>query len=834
MPKFIETEITNKEKNERYYDFIFEINNIKHMNNMVPVRLTFSFSKNKIYHNYKLEMALRQRFLSFWFSDCKFSCLESSESSENEVSPTETERFTDIIDNCSVDSERYKAPYILTDDQIKDIASGKKQSRMLCDMIAVSLSPVVNRRGYEFNPETWNHRKGDAFNMTAESAFDNPPSVFPNGEVFDYSGLYGKRSIGFKLEKGKEFYRFRKKKESVDYYHNMEVLLFPEFLRFFAKVFDFCKFDVDKDGNPIVKESNCGAGCNVGYKLGLFGADSKDNNRGYVAIEAFDPELALAEKEAKDEFRKKRVNEVKDSDKDVKKSDDDYKTDSAYAAEFCKNNPEFANYRFRISNYIRQKVYIKLSGDAVQVLRERGLLFRFLVTLYQYFRDPQFTMLDMTVDLFNYGYRPIDYVNLYKKDQIITRSSIQVIGDPKNPTLYVGKYKTGESTIIMYDKKLETSAKASATKEKADEPELADAVEYNESNTHLRVELHLSRKYARATNTMNYIMGLLWTQINYEKPDGLFDDTFFFDGLKAKEFELSKIFWSRFSAVMLSTVEKKVRFLEKPRKKRNNVRIKTHKIWQDVLDAIGSVPADFMNKRPEVTLDARIDHYIETGIGGKKLFYDIIANYGVDKFHDVNDLRMEKIKKDFKRDMGIDPAMITPADKEIDTDEYTIQELRAKNEKDDDEAYVLDSDAEVFGYKSKLISDVEKYFLDMVNDARAHEKISIDYALKLKRVFYEEKYQGIVSTIANTSYPELQALEFNDVLQLCDISTPEKRINERVANRVKKTKEKADELRVKYEQDEQKLNYELGNLRDEFYADLELDDDDRYLFDDGI
>lgn len=252
------------------------------------------------------------------------------------------------------------------------------------------------------------------------------------------------------------------------------------------------------------------------------------------------------------------------------------------------------------ANYIRQKISMKISGDGLQELRNKNTLVRFLKRLYLTF-DCETTMFDATCDMFNYGLKPDDFIELYKKEQYTGRSKVNSFGDVFNPTAYIGAYK-GARTIMLYDKLQESHDKG-----QSDEPEIIKALEECKGDW-FRLEQHFSRDQNEAAQAFNEIM--------FDIVNSQFDD------------DIEAMFYSKLSNMLKQFVSQKCRFLSTKRKDRNNTRIKTHKKWQTILDVISDTQSDFAFSRPVLTLEERKNNFMYRSIGGNNLFKDIIKEEG--------------------------------------------------------------------------------------------------------------------------------------------------------------------------------------------------------------
>lgn len=255
----------------------------------------------------------------------------------------------------------------------------------------------------------------------------------------------------------------------------------------------------------------------------------------------------------------------------------------------------------RFDNYLRQKINIKLTGDGLQYLRSQGNLVKYILKLYELFPSDA-TMFDVALDLFNYNQIPRYYFKQHEKKRYLSRSTLNIFGDADNMTVYIGEFK-GARTIMMYDKLQE-----SRDSEKSDEPELVKVLEETEGDW-FRLEQHFSNNRREAEQAFGYIV---YTMLQEREPG---DD-------------LDRRFIDLLSAFLRKSVEEKCRFLSEPRKERNNIRIKTDKKWDEILNAIETVDIDFAFMRPEVTLEQRMKNFKYKSIGGNQFHLDVIEGLG--------------------------------------------------------------------------------------------------------------------------------------------------------------------------------------------------------------
>lgn len=296
-------------------------------------------------------------------------------------------------------------------------------------------------------------------------------------------------------------------------------------------------------------------------------------------------------------------------------------------------------------NYVRQKVAMKLTGDGLQVLRAKGVLVPFLLRLYLNF-ECNVTMFDIALDMFNYKVEPQDFARLYRQNKYLGKSTVNGMDDLKRPTVYIGKYK-GARTIMLYDKLLENKETG-----KSDEPEILEALEKS-NGSWLRVEQHYERSQKEAKQAFDFLM---------------------IDVIRAKD-SIDEVFSKTMSKFMRQQVENKCRFLSQKRQERNNSRIKTHKKWETILNAISETKSDFAFERKEPTLEERMHNFKVNGIGGgSALRNDILAEKGSlglkTFFLEVAEYAYEQFKKEHE----------TEEDREI-AEMLDIRKEKAKRKK---------------------------------------------------------------------------------------------------------------------------------------------------------
>ena len=448
-----------------------------------------------------------------------------------------------------------QVPKSLSEQWLDAISRGKQKNRLLIDWFSVSLSPIIA-------PCHWklieNHR-GD----TLDEYIKVPTDYSGDPEIL---GTYYKRGE-LKL---------------MTHYFNMKFMTPDEFFEWFFKEFDFLDVARNEDGTLKFEDVGGGQGFNAGRAYEIFSSDrgnGEDVKNPKLIFRYFDP--------------------YKTEGKHIE--GDNYKAKSAYT----KNKAE--------ANYVRQKINMTLSGNALQGLREHGVFMHFFRYLYKCFRDPVVTRFDGTLDLFNYGFKPKYFADLAEKNKYLGRSRLNVAGNIHNPSVYIGAFKKSR-TIMIYDKQAENKDKT-----EADEPALLDAVNALDTNTWTRCEQVFTSHEDEANQVFNRLIGDTWLDETHEvRKDDESGYCEFIGGL---------------GTILKTTFDKKCRFLKKPKKDKNNERIGTDKNWQLILDKLSEADSGFTFNRPKLTLDERYDNFIYRSLGGPKLFadiYDVKGEAGLD------------------------------------------------------------------------------------------------------------------------------------------------------------------------------------------------------------
>lgn len=255
-------------------------------------------------------------------------------------------------------------------------------------------------------------------------------------------------------------------------------------------------------------------------------------------------------------------------------------------------------------NYLRQKINIKFEGDGLQTLRTWGVLGEFLQRLWEIF-EPSVTMFDDTIDMFNYDFKPRYFAELADDEPNPPKYIGPVLstnGDRNKPTVYIGAQK-GARTIMMYDK-----AQEIGDKKNLDEPKLFSALK-NAGNVGnwFRLEQHFNTDQKEAqqvfNNLMKYVSAVPTSEANSE---------------------LTK----RLSMILKKFVPSKCRFLSKPRTKDHTNRIPNDKNWDIILETIPETLADFCFVRNELTIDEKIENFVNHGIGGTNFFKEVLLIKG--------------------------------------------------------------------------------------------------------------------------------------------------------------------------------------------------------------
>lgn len=433
-------------------------------------------------------------------------------------------------------------------DALNSIKKHEKKERILVDWISVSLSPLVSTSGFKLV-------HSDDGNIKVPADFDPDPEFVQLYSDNDYTHTE------------KIFKR----------YNNLEVKQPDDFFDWFFDIFNFLDVEKDSAGNYVYEEVGAGKGYNAGRMYKIFSHDKNEGENVELAklhFRFFDPN-------------------------DEKVLTKEYRSRSAYVEDPA------------VANYIRQRISLSLTGNALQALREHDVFFKFIFKLYRFFLEPSVTRFDATLDLFNYGFKPKYFFNLYNKNRYLSRSRMNVVGDADNPTIYIGQFKQSR-TLMIYDKVAENKDKY-----EADEPELLEAVESNSKNTWVRFEQIFTGKQKEATQVFDHLVGDLWLN----------------DMLYTNSDDVEHVFYGRLAGLLRNEFSKKCRFLKKPCDSHSE-RIDNDKRWQSVLDVLSSVNSDFTFKRPELTLEERKKNFICRSLGGPKLFADILEIEGRDALHD--------------------------------------------------------------------------------------------------------------------------------------------------------------------------------------------------------
>lgn len=381
-------------------------------------------------------------------------------------------------------------------------------------------------------------------------------------------------------------------------YKNVELYLPERFLTYFFDTFSF--LGVRKEsGSYVYEETGAGLGYNTGRRYRLF--DYSDDrvtqaHLGYIGVFYFDPDA------------------------------EDVLPDEAYASRspYAGNNAE--------ANYVRQRVRFELSGNALQALRAHGVFMDFILGLYKFFGDISVSRFDATIDMFNYGFRPIYFANIEKKGRMISRSKLNVMGANENPTIYIGEMHKSR-TLMMYDKAAENK-----DKRESDEPELLEAVKANNKNVWLRCEQTFSGKEKQATQAWAFLVGRLW-DMNLERS------------------EASRIFYENLAQFMRLEFSEKCRFLKSKKAEghgAHNERIKTDKNWQAILDAICDTPANFTFMRPDLTLEEKMFNFVYRGLGGNNFLLEVRRALGASGLSRLLIDKQEHIEKMYQENYDDD------------------------------------------------------------------------------------------------------------------------------------------------------------------------------------
>ena len=252
----------------------------------------------------------------------------------------------------------------------------------------------------------------------------------------------------------------------------------------------------------------------------------------------------------------------------------------------------------KLAYFKRQGVQLQLTGDVLQDLRAKGLIYPFILDLRDAFKTKA-TQIDCTLDVFNapeyLNLTPVHFFDLYRQDKYTGQAKVGVVGDAKLPTVYIGKMRSARS-IMLYDKKQEGRDTL-----KVDEPELFEAC-----RSWLRTEVRYTRDFDDADRVLDYI-------------------------LSADEDSMPILI----GEVIAKTLTSKCRFLKYSRDSEKNVsRIPTDEAWDYLLKLSSEATMDFASHRLELTLAERKMNFIRRGVGGAKLLQDIVNSEGREALED--------------------------------------------------------------------------------------------------------------------------------------------------------------------------------------------------------
>lgn len=252
----------------------------------------------------------------------------------------------------------------------------------------------------------------------------------------------------------------------------------------------------------------------------------------------------------------------------------------------------------KMAYFRRQGVQVQLTGDVLQELRSKGLIYPFILDLKGTF-ETKATQIDCTLDVFNspdnLNLTPVHFFDLYRQDKYTGQAKVGVVGDAKLPTVYIGKMRSARS-IMLYDKKQEGRDTL-----KVDEPELFEAC-----RSWLRTEVRYTRDFDDADRVLDYILS--------EDEDSI---------------------PSLIGQVIAKTLTSKCRFLKYSRDSEKNVsRIPTDEAWDYLLKLSNEATMDFATHRLELTLDERKMNFIKRGVGGAKLLRDVFKEEGREALED--------------------------------------------------------------------------------------------------------------------------------------------------------------------------------------------------------
>lgn len=251
----------------------------------------------------------------------------------------------------------------------------------------------------------------------------------------------------------------------------------------------------------------------------------------------------------------------------------------------------------KMAYFRRQGVQVQLTGDVLQELRSKGLIYPFILDLRDTF-ETKATQIDCTLDVFNapnnLDLTPVHFFDLYRQDKYTGQAKVGVVGDAKLPTVYIGKMRSARS-IMMYDKKQEGLDTL-----KVDEPELFEACK-----SWFRLEVRYTRDFDDADTVLEYILS------------------------KDEDSMPSLI-----GQVIAKTITSKCRFLKRANSEKNVSRIPTDEAWDYLLKLSSEATMDFATHRLELTLEERKMNFIRRGVGGAKLLQDIVNEEGREALED--------------------------------------------------------------------------------------------------------------------------------------------------------------------------------------------------------
>lgn len=255
----------------------------------------------------------------------------------------------------------------------------------------------------------------------------------------------------------------------------------------------------------------------------------------------------------------------------------------------------------------KQRVQVDLSGNPLTYLRANKQILSFLNSIEKLF-DISVTRIDITMDdmvgkeaqipkFYNTESITKRYQKLYDDGYFAGHSKVYSMGESKNPTIYIGKFRA-HKTLTIYDKLQEAR-----DSRKCDEPELM-----NELSKMIRYEFMIKNNRGDSNQVLEYILGC------------------------SCEDELNKVIGKIHQELML----RKVKFLKGKKTSYGQARdYELDPMWDMILnDAEGLPTLQFSSHRAiKADLAARADKFVTRNIGGAKFVSDYINEMGMKAFN---------------------------------------------------------------------------------------------------------------------------------------------------------------------------------------------------------